>query len=174
VDQPEWVGRVCERGRVFEGGVGVSIVARRACMRSNMTNCSPIMLPTHPMCVCAAAPKRGALILHPWAKLGGNMEDPTVIFQFRCVRPVLAVPQAPSGSSNTNPTTPARTTTQGRHRLRPVQHSRALQHARRGGLHHQARKAVGAADGARGRPTGVTRGGGGAAAAAWCLSVCGL
>ncbi|KAF6259423.1 Alpha/Beta hydrolase protein [Scenedesmus sp. NREL 46B-D3] len=26
---------------------------------------------------------RGALILHPWAKLGGCMEDPTVITQFR-------------------------------------------------------------------------------------------
>jgi hypothetical protein len=26
---------------------------------------------------------RGVLILHPWAKLGGSMEDPTVITQFR-------------------------------------------------------------------------------------------
>lgn len=30
----------------------------------------------------AAAPKRGVIILHPWAKLGGSMEDPTVLYNF--------------------------------------------------------------------------------------------
>jgi hypothetical protein len=30
-----------------------------------------------------AAPHRGVVILHPWAKLGGSMEDPTVLYNFK-------------------------------------------------------------------------------------------
>lgn len=29
-----------------------------------------------------AAPNRAAIFLHPWAKLGGSMEDPTVLYNF--------------------------------------------------------------------------------------------
>lgn len=35
------------------------------------------------MHVEGAGPRRAALILHPWSKLGGCMEDPTVVTQFR-------------------------------------------------------------------------------------------
>lgn len=40
----------------------------------------------HPVSPAAAAPSRGIIILHPWAKLGGSMEDPTVLYNFMCVR----------------------------------------------------------------------------------------
>lgn len=42
---------------------------------------SSILRPHPP---AAAGPKRGVIILHPWAKLGGSMEDPTVLYTFRC------------------------------------------------------------------------------------------